>query len=144
MTTIERSPASVTLTRILALAALLFGAMTLKEGGAVLFVNGAARAAAGHYVPFVLIFNFAAGFVYILCGAGILLRRRWAHPVALLLAVSSGVILALLGIHILAGRAFEMRTVYAMAFRTSFWLASALVLHHTGMGQPAAERTVPS
>jgi len=40
----------------------LFGLLTIREGGAVLFVDGAARVAAGDFVPFVLWFNFLAGF----------------------------------------------------------------------------------
>ena len=39
---------------------------------------GAARQAAGHYVPFVLWFNFLAGFAYIVAGVGLWMRRRWA------------------------------------------------------------------
>ncbi|WP_425478346.1 hypothetical protein [Stenotrophomonas pictorum] len=48
--------------RVVSLIAIGFGLMTIWEGGAVLFVDGAARQAAGHYVPFVLWFNFLAGF----------------------------------------------------------------------------------
>ena len=44
--------------KVLAAVAVAFGLMTLKEGGAVLFVDGAGRQAAGSYVPFVLWFNF--------------------------------------------------------------------------------------
>ena len=40
--------------RVISLSAIGFGLLTLQEGGAVLFVDGAARQAAGHYVPFVL------------------------------------------------------------------------------------------
>ncbi|WP_147654192.1 hypothetical protein [Vulcaniibacterium gelatinicum] len=46
--------------RVVSLIAIGFGLMTIREGGAVLFVDGAARQAAGHYVPFVLWFNFAS------------------------------------------------------------------------------------
>ena len=42
---------------VIALIAVAFGLLTIREGGAVLFVDGAARAAAGSYVPFVLWFN---------------------------------------------------------------------------------------
>ena len=53
----------------------LFGLMTLREGGAVLFFDGAARAAAGNFVPFVLWFNFLAGFAYLAAGIGLLFRQ---------------------------------------------------------------------
>ena len=63
--------------RVVSLIAIGFGLMTIWEGGAVLFVDGAARQAAGHYVPFVLWFNFLAGFAYIVAGVGLWMRRRW-------------------------------------------------------------------
>ena len=62
--------------RVVSLIAIGFGLMTIWEGGAVLFVDGAARQAAGHYVPFVLWFNFLAGFAYVLAGVGLFLRKR--------------------------------------------------------------------
>ena len=65
-----------TWSRLLSLLAIGFGLLTLREGGAVLFVDGAARLAAGHYVPFVLWFNFLAGFAYVVAGVGLWLRRR--------------------------------------------------------------------
>ena len=51
--------------RVVSLIAIGFGLMTIREGGAVLFVDGAARQGAGHYVAFVLWFNFLAGFAYV-------------------------------------------------------------------------------
>jgi hypothetical protein len=66
--------------RVIALIAIGFGLLTIKEGGAVLFFNGPARAAAGHYVPFVLWFNFVAGFAYLIAGVGLWLLRCWAVP----------------------------------------------------------------
>ncbi|HCF2751418.1 TPA: hypothetical protein NIB35_006709, partial [Pseudomonas aeruginosa] len=59
---------------LISLLAIGFGLLTLREGGAVLFVDGAARQAAGHYVPFVLWFNFLAGFAYIVAGVGLWMR----------------------------------------------------------------------
>jgi hypothetical protein len=52
-------PAGRTL-RLAAVVAVLFGAATVTSGGNVLFGSGAA--AAGSYVPFVVGFNFLAGF----------------------------------------------------------------------------------
>ena len=58
--------------RFAALVAVLFGAATVASGGNVIFGSGAA--AAGSYVPFVVWFNFLAGFVYVAAGIG--LRER--------------------------------------------------------------------
>ncbi|MFA7320575.1 MAG: hypothetical protein WC000_03825, partial [Dokdonella sp.] len=57
--------------------AIIFGLLTIKEGGTVLFGGEAARSAAGKYVPFVLWFNFLAGFAYVLAGTGMWWRQRW-------------------------------------------------------------------
>ena len=69
--------------RIAAAIGAVFGLMTIREGGAVLFVDGAARVAAGDYVPFVLWFNFLAGFAYVVAGVGLWFRRPWAARVAI-------------------------------------------------------------
>ena len=110
--------------RVAAAIAVVFGLMTVLEGGRVLFGGEAARLAAGNYVPFVLWFNFLAGFAYVVAGAGLWLRRRWAVWLALSLAVGTVAVFAALGVHILLGGAFERRTVVAMSLRTLVWSAT--------------------
>lgn len=67
-----------------ALLAVGFGLLTLWSGGNVLFGGEDARAAAGNYVPFVVVFNFAAGFAYVLaasaCGGASTGRPGWRSP----------------------------------------------------------------
>jgi hypothetical protein len=109
--------------RVAAAVAVLFGAATLASGGNVLFGSGAA--AAGHYVPFVLWFNFIAGFFYVAAGIGLWQRRRWAVWLAVALAVLTALTFAAFGWHVSSGGAFEMRTVAAMTLRTSVWTAIA-------------------
>lgn len=103
----------------------LFGLLTIREGGAVLFGNEAARLAAGDYVPFVVWFNFLAGFAYLVAGVGLWLRRRWAVAVAFGIAAATLVAFAALGVHAATGGAFEKRTVFAMTLRAVVWLAIA-------------------
>lgn len=79
-----------------AIAANVFGAMTVLAGGRALFGSLESRADLGNAVPFVLWFNFLIGFVYILAGTGLLRRRRWAVYVSLFVAIST--ILSLCGI----------------------------------------------
>lgn len=62
----------------ISLVALGFGLLTIGEGGAVLLGDEAARVAAGNFVPFVLWFNFSAGFAYVVAGVGFWMQRRWA------------------------------------------------------------------
>lgn len=108
--------------------AVAFGLATIVEGGIVLFGGPAARAEAGNVVPFVLMFNFGAGFVYVLGGLATLLRRRWAVWIARAVALASLLVFATFGIHVLSGGAYEVRTLVAMTLRSGFWVAQALLL----------------
>lgn len=108
--------------------ATLFGLATVVEGGHVLFGGPDARAAAGDVVPFVLIFNFSAGFAYLAAGAGALLGRPWTLPLARALALATLAVFVALGVHVFTGGAFERRTVAAMTLRSVFWVAQALLL----------------
>lgn len=123
MTTLNQ-PRGIPLSAI-SVIAILFGLMTLKEGGAVLFGNEAARAAAGNYVPFVLWFNFLSGFAYIAAGVGLWQQRHWAVWLALAIAAAITLTFAALGLHINAGGAYEQRTVIAMSMRTLVWFVIA-------------------
>ena len=111
--------------RLLSLFAIGFGLLTLKEGGAVLFVDGAARQAAGHYVPFVLWFNFLAGFAYVAAGAGLWRRRRWAAWLALAITLATALVFLAFGVHVALGGAWAHRTPVAMTLRTLVWLGIA-------------------
>jgi hypothetical protein len=90
-----------------------------------------ARAELGNIVPFVLWFNFTAGFVYVLAGVALLQTRRWAAPLAVFLAVSTVLVFLAFAVHIVAGGAFEARTVGALSLRSLFWIAVALVARRT-------------
>ena len=83
---------------VISLVAIGFGLLTIKEGGTILFGDGVARAAAGNYVPFVLWFNFLAGFAF-----------------------------AALGEYVDSGAAYEWRTVIAMSLRTLVWVTIAAI-----------------
>ena len=109
----------------LAVFAVLFGAATLISGGRVLFGDEAARIAAGDYVPFVVWFNFLAGFAYVAAGAGLFLAREWARVLAFVIAGLTLVVFAAFGIHALIGGGFEARTVGAMTLRSLVWIGIA-------------------
>ena len=111
----------------ISLVAVGFGLLTSKEGGTILFAGEAARSAAGNYVPFVLWFNFVAGLAYLICGAGLWMKRRWAAWLAVSIAVATAFVFVIFGAYIYAGRAYEMRTVIAMSLRTLVWTVIALV-----------------
>ena len=111
--------------RVISLIAIGFGLLTVREGGAVLFFDGAARQAAGNYVPFVLWFNFLAGFAYIVAGGGLWMRRRWAVWLALAIAAATALVFLAFGVRVILGGAWERRTLVAMTLRTLVWAGIA-------------------
>lgn len=116
--------------RIMAAFALFFGIATIKEGGAVLFFDGEARLAAGHYVPFVLWFNFSAGLLYMFSGIGLWFLRTWGVKLAFFIFISTGLIFIAFGIHVWSGGLFESRTVVAMTIRTATWGIISFTVHY--------------
>ena len=112
--------------RILSVIAVVFGLLTLKEGGSVIFDIGSARQAAGNFVPFVVWFNFLSGFFYIAAGIGLWLQKRWAVTLSIALVISIALTYIVFGIRVLNGGPYEMRTVYAMALRTFVWSVISL------------------
>lgn len=111
--------------RALSIVAVGFGLLTLREGGMTLGGDEDAAKAAGNYVPFVLWFNFLAGFAYVVAGIALWLGRRWAARLAIGIAVATAIAFAAFGLHVYFGGAFEMRTVVAMSLRTAVWAAIA-------------------
>lgn len=114
--------------RVISLIAIGFGLLTIKEGGAVLFFDGTARDAAGNYVPFVLWFNFLAGFAYVIAGVGLWLRRRWALVLASTIAAATALTFMAFGVFVYSGGAWEQRTLIAMSVRTLVWAGIAFAV----------------
>ena len=113
--------------RAAAVIAIVFGLLTVISGGTALFGGPEARAAVGDAVPFVLWFNFFAGFAYIVAGGGLLAHLRWAVWLSVAILLSTAAVFAAFGFHVVQGGAYEMRTVGAMTLRTVAWLAITAV-----------------
>lgn len=111
-----------------ALIAMVFGAVTVISGGSVLFGTDVVREAAGHFVPFVLWFNFIAGFAYIAAGLAIWLAHRWAFGLSIAIAVATFFVATAFGVWVFQGGAYEMRSVGALSLRFGVWLAISLVM----------------
>jgi hypothetical protein len=106
------------------IAAIVFGFATVISGGKSLFTE-VGSVAAGNYVPFVLWFNFVAGFAYVLAGVGMAQDRAWSRKLAVFIAAATCLVFVFFGIHIAMGGAYENRTVMAMVLRSGFWLIVA-------------------
>lgn len=102
-----------------------FGIVTIIVGGRTLF-GGTDGRAAGNIVPFVLWFNFAAGFAYVIAGIGLFLWKRWAAQLSVVIAVATIAVFVAFGVHVFLGGAFEARTVGAMTLRSILWIAIAI------------------
>lgn len=120
--------------RLFSVIAIVFGLLTIKSGGMVLFTSGEAHQAAGNYVPFVLWFNFIAGFVYIAAGVGLWKQRRCAWKLATAIAAATAFVFLAFGVYIFNNGAYEIRTVVAMTIRSSLWFTIALVTFMLGRG----------
>lgn len=121
-----RSNRTISLT-VAAVVALAFGALTVLSGGRALFGGADAQAAVGNAVPFVLWFNFLAGFAYIVAGIGLFLRHPPAVWISIGVFASTALVAMAFGYHVMQGGAFEMRTVGAMILRTGVWAAISVV-----------------
>lgn len=113
----------------------LFGIITIVSGGRVLFGGPEAQIAAGNFVPFVLWFNFGAGFAYVASAIGLIMKKKWAVWLAIFIALGTIFVFAAFGFHILAGGAYEMRTVGAMTLRTLVWAGVAVIAFRTYFGE---------
>lgn len=99
----------------------VFGLVTLAAAGNVLFGPAAVQNLAGDIVPFVVWFNFCAGFAYLAAAIGLWTARPWGHRLAKVIAVAT--LVAGLGFALvaLAGEPVEPRTGAALALRTAVW-----------------------
>lgn len=117
---------------VAAVAAVLFGLATLASGGRALF-GGVDM---GAVVPFVLWFNFLAGFAYVAAGAGLWRRAGWAPALSAAIAVVTAAVAAAFVWHVWNGGAAETRTALALAFRLAVWTAIAAIARRGMRVQP--------
>ena len=107
--------------KMVAVIAAVFGMMTVFAGGNVIFSEAGAQAA-GAVIPFVVWFNFLAGFAYVAAAVGIWQGERWGALLSIALVVAYLAVDGLLARHVLTGGEYEPRTLYAMTFRTVGWM----------------------
>ncbi|MBK8457913.1 MAG: hypothetical protein IPL47_13045 [Phyllobacteriaceae bacterium] len=100
-----------------AVAAGMFALLTLMSGGRALFGGPEAVAAVGDAVPFVLWFNFLAGFAYLAAAAGLYRWRKWAIPAAWAIGGMTLLVFVAFGVAVALGTPFEPRTIGAMIHR---------------------------
>ncbi|MCB0121214.1 MAG: hypothetical protein KDE58_03160 [Caldilineaceae bacterium] len=114
--------------RAMSIVAILFGLLTILSGGRTLF-NAEAQQLAGNYIPFVLWFNFLAGFAYVIAGIGLWTMKRWGLWLSFAIATTTVLVFAVFGIQIGSGGSYEMRTVGAMGLRALIWIITSAVAY---------------
>ena len=113
---------------VAAIIAIAFGLLTIVSGGRALF-GGADM---GAVVPFVLWFNFLAGFAYVAAGLGLWFRTDWATVLSIAIALATAVVFAAFLWNVSKGVAFEARTMGAMGLRLVVWVIISIVAIATG------------
>jgi hypothetical protein len=108
---------------IAAIVAVVFGFLTIVSGGRALF----GVADMGAVVPFVLRFNFAAGFAYMLAGIGLWCAAKWARALSIGIAVATAAVFAAFLWHVWRDGAYETRTMSAMLLRLAIWITIAAI-----------------
>lgn len=105
-------------TRIVAAGvAVVFGLLTVVSGGRALF-GGVDM---GAVVPWVLWFNFLAGFAYVLAGFGLWRGVAWAKPLSIGIFAATAAVGLDFAAYALRGGVYELRTAGAMALRVAAW-----------------------
>ena len=115
--------------RLTGLRRLAIGVPACQSSGATQPVRTTSASSSGvdmgAVVPFVLWFNFVAGFAYVLAGIGLWRGGRRAPMLALVIAVATVAVFAAFLWHVGAGGAWETRTMGAMILRTGVWIVIA-------------------
>lgn len=118
-------PRSLTVVAIIAIA---LGLLTIVSGARALF-GGVDM---GAVVPFVLWFNFLAGFAYLAAGLGLWYQTDWATGLAIAIALATAAVFAAFLWNVSKGVAFEARTMGAMGLRLVVWVIISIVAVATG------------
>lgn len=113
---------------VAAAVAIVFGLVTIISGGRALF----GEAEMGAVVPFVLWFNFLAGFAYVLAGLGLWYRTSWSAGLSISIAVATAAVFATFLWQVWSGTAYEARTMGAMGLRLAIWAILSIVAVKSG------------
>ncbi len=104
-----------------AAVATAFGLLTIVSGARALF-GGAEM---GAVVPFVLWFNFLAGFAYVAAGVGLWRGTSWGWWLSAGIAGATALVFLAFLAHVLLGNPYELRTLGALVLRLGVWSAIA-------------------
>jgi hypothetical protein len=111
--------------RLAALLAIIPGLLSIKEGGSVLL---GLSTPAYHVLPWLLTYNIVLGFVSVISGIGIGMRRTWGFELAVTILSLHGLVLMVLIILFAFKEAVAPISILAMLFRTTVWYVIVVLL----------------
>ncbi|MFA5620443.1 MAG: hypothetical protein WDA08_09070 [Weeksellaceae bacterium] len=115
------------LKRILTGFLILFGAITIFIGISVINDFFGMRERQGYYVPFVVVANTICGFIYLLSAFFIWRKDKKGSKLLFLAFIILLVTIYFFYKYINSGGIYEVRTIYALTFRTSITFLAFLM-----------------
>ncbi len=107
---------------------ILFGALTVFSGGRHLLNWNELQSAGKNFHLWILVFNFIAGFFYIAAGISLLKEKDWSRFLVYSITSATAVFYTAFIFLVLNGSSYEKQTLYAMGFRTLFWLSASVMV----------------
>ncbi len=104
---------------IAAILAVILGLLSIKEGGSVLLGISTKPYT---ILPWLVWYNVVIGFLSVLCGRGLWLKRTWADKMADTIVTLHGLVLVILIVLFAFHEAVAMISIMAMLFRTVVWV----------------------
>lgn len=114
---------------IISVFLILFGVVTIFIGSSTLLDFFQIREKQGNYVAFIVRANVICGFFYLIAAIGIFKKQQWA--LNFLIAASILLIITFIDflIHIKSGKVYEIKTIYALSFRTIITIAISIITY---------------
>jgi hypothetical protein len=118
--------------RIAALLAVILGLLTIQEGGSVLLGFSTKPYT---ILPWLVWYNVVVGFLSVLAGWGLWLRRTWANKMADTIVTLHGLVLLNLVVLFAFKEAVAVISIMAMLVRTLVWVGILLLTRWGTAGQ---------
>ncbi len=111
--------------RIAALLAFILGLLSIKEGGSVLLGFSIKTYTV---LPWLVWYNVVLGFVSVIAGIGLWLKRTWSISFAATIVSLHGLVLLILVVLFAFREAVAVFSIMAMLFRTLVWVGIIMLI----------------
>jgi uncharacterized membrane-anchored protein len=111
--------------RLAAILAFILGLLSIKEGGSVLL---GLTTKAYTILPWLVWYNVVLGFVSVVAGIGLWMKRAWGMTFAATIVSLHGLVLMILIILFAFREAVAVTSIMAMTFRTLVWVGIIMLV----------------